>query len=175
MYCPNCAKAASTDQNFCRSCGFSLERTSESLLEQLSGDPALGLRRSEHAMERVGSFAFTGFGVVVAAGIFGLIYIVLTRMVLSGAQPIFGIFLAVFLVFAGLSLAFVFWREGRKDQPPAPPSTLRHLPENPVSLHGLSDGSAFEPAQSVVEATTDLLVAENKTRKIADRSSGESL
>lgn len=175
MYCPNCAKPGSTDQKFCRSCGFNLERTAESLAEQLSGDPALGLRGNEKALEKFGSVVFTGFGVAVAAGILGLIYIVLTRMVLSGAQPVSGLFLAAFLVFAGLSLAFVFWRESLKNQPSLTRPVPRNLPDNPVTLRQLGDAAAFEPAQSVTEPTTELLMADGKTRKFADRSADESL
>jgi RNA polymerase subunit RPABC4/transcription elongation factor Spt4 len=173
MYCPNCAKAASTDQKFCRSCGFNLESTAESLLVQLNGDPALALRRKQEAAEKFGTVVFTGFGVVVAIGVAALIYTVLTRMVLSGEHPIFGMFLSIFLVFAALSLAYVFRRESLKDQSPSVRPAPGVLSDDLGTLRQLGDAVSFEHAQSVVEPTTELLMIDNKTRKFADRRDDE--
>ena len=165
MYCPNCANATSTDQKFCRSCGLSLEQTSESLREQLLGNPKLNLSRQERALEKFGSVAFTGFGIAVAFGIGVLIYTVLTSMVLSGTRTVFGLFLIAFILFAGLSLGYVFWRESLKEKRES--LNPAHQPETDSrpTVRELGDAERFVPVQSVVEQTTDLLLTENKTRK----------
>jgi hypothetical protein len=47
MYCPNCGQATSIEQKFCRSCGLSLEKAAQSVVEQL---PAVELNK--HLRER---------------------------------------------------------------------------------------------------------------------------
>ena len=52
MHCPNCGKPAAGDQQFCRSCGMSLE-TIGKLVAQHSGSPVEVQRRSDKvAMEQ---------------------------------------------------------------------------------------------------------------------------
>lgn len=175
MYCPNCAKAAPSGQKFCRSCGFNLERTSELLAEQLSGNPSIELRRQEQALEKFGNVVFTGFGIVGAIGIAALIYAVLSRFVLSGTQPLVGLLLAAILLFAAPALAYVFWRESLR----AKRANIEPFQPNEIDLtknvRELDAETSFMPAQSVVESTTELLLVENKTRKLAYRADDESV
>lgn len=94
---------------------MSLESISAAMLDQL---PAArqDLLRQERRLEKFGNIAFGGFAVVLALGILGFLYYILTQMVLGEAQPLPGILLMAFIVFAGLSLAYVAWNESLKEK-----------------------------------------------------------
>lgn len=63
MYCPSCSTKVVLDQKFCRSCGFSLEKTAQSLSEQQHTEITQNLQGQKDKLERLG---------LVALGIFGL-------------------------------------------------------------------------------------------------------
>jgi hypothetical protein len=145
---------------------MNLEQTATSLLEQFPTDQRPTIRKHEEMLDRFGRIVFGGFGVVVLAGIVGIIYAILTKMVFSGANFWAGLLLIAFVIFAGLSLTYVVLNESLKEkrsklnpQTSAPtaelgaPDTGRLLPE-----------SKFEPAISVTEDTTGLLTPSRETR-----------
>lgn len=112
------------------------------------------------------SVVWTGFGIVAIVAFFFLIGQILIRFIVFGTQPLAGVFLIALLVFAALSLGYVFWRESLKEKreriarapgldsvPPA--NTAREL----VSPY-------FEPVPSVVEDTTDLLPTRRDTKRL---------
>lgn len=176
LFCPACGTRNSTDQSFCRSCGHNLQKAAESLIEQMPGSERSG-DAGTAALEKFGLFAFTGLGIAVSAGIIALIYIILTRMVISGANPIVGILLATFVLFAGLALAYVAWREAVEDnqrrigRPKRPAESVAGAraeagglqSEQPLRL----DDMRFEPVPSVVEGTTRRL---KKTKDLTRKS-----
>src|SRR6185436_14203021 len=76
MYCPNCGKSNSAEQKFCRSCGLSLEKTVQSLADQL---PALELdkqlRERERKVDRlINIVAGSAISIVVVGVLWGIIY-----------------------------------------------------------------------------------------------------
>ena len=70
-------------------------------------------KKQERSLEAFGNLAFGGLGVIVGLSICGFIYLIVTRMILSGTQPVAGVLFALFLIFAGLSLAYVFRNEDK--------------------------------------------------------------
>lgn len=166
MYCPNCASKNSVDQKFCRSCGLNLEQTALSLVEQATGEMAGKIELSQRKLDRFGKIAFGGFGVIVLAGIVGLIYTIIMKMVLSGTQPVVGVMLALFVIFAGLALTYVAFNENLKEKREAikkgrAPAEI----DQPSAATLLSEGYP-RPVPSVTENTTDLLPVKNKTRTL---------
>ncbi len=157
MYCPGCGKENSIEQKFCRDCGMNLENSAASLREQFPNSARTSLEREEKLHRRFGQIAFTGFAIVVDLAIIAMIYFIFTNMVLSGDRPWTGVFLIAFILFAGLSLAYVIWNESIKEkreklqQTPAPEA----LPTPPTGK--LLNESTIEPVPSVVEDTTKLL------------------
>jgi hypothetical protein len=135
------------------------------LAEQFADVPRSDLQKQERMLERFGDVAFTGLGVVVAIGIGAMLYAIVTKMILSGTQPLSGLLLAAFVIFAGLSLAYVFWnetlKESRKRVDLAPGRDL-----NAAATARLIDERPFNPAPSVVEDTTALLSIERKTKEL---------
>jgi len=163
MFCPNCGANNSTEQKFCRSCGLNLEAAAQSLLEQIPSAANAGLLKRKRALEKFGGIAFTGLGIAILSGIIGLIYLILTKMVLSGSSPAAGLILILFVIFAALTLAYVFMNETLKKKGPNPEMT-RELGKGDETGKLLEEGH-FEAA-SVTVRTTDLLYPENKTRPL---------
>jgi hypothetical protein len=166
MFCPNCSANNSTEQNFCRSCGLNLEDTAKSLLAQIPSAETAALMRREKMLEKFGNTVWSGFGTVTLIGIGALVYTIIASLVLSGKNPLLGILLAAFIVFAALTLIYVFFNEDLKEKrkkinPAAAPefsevkTTGKFLEEKP-----------FEPVPSVIEDSTELLFVENKTKRL---------
>jgi hypothetical protein len=162
MFCPNCSANNTTDQKFCRSCGLNLEQTANSLLVQFPNAEFALLQKQERMLERFGNVVFTGFGLVIAAGIVAIIYTILSKWVFSGTQPFGGLLLIAFMIFAGLSLAYVIFAETLKEKRKKLNPRLNSKTSDLVPPKQLSDDAVFEPAVSVVEDTTELLTTEKK-------------
>ncbi len=114
-------------------------------------------------LERFGQIAFGGFGVVVLTAIAGLIYWIVTKVILTGESFWGGILLIAFMVFAALTLAYVFLRESINEKKQKINPQLAGNPD--ASVPRLGDAT-FQPAVSVIEDTTDLLPVENRTKKL---------
>ena len=165
MFCPSCGSQNSIDQKFCRSCGMNLEQSVSSILEQYPDGSRAELQRQERSLEKFGSVAFGGFGIVVGLAICGFIYLIFMRMILSGTSPVAGVLLILFLIFAALTLAYVIQNETLKEKrrkiEPAPgAATLA-----PNASAKLLDESRIEPVPSVTENTTRRLKVERKNAK----------
>jgi uncharacterized membrane protein YvbJ len=109
MFCPNCGANNSTEQKFCRSCGLNLELSAKSLVEQLPNSQNANFIKQTQQVEKFGNFALGGLGIVLVAAISAIIYIIFSKMILTGANVLVGILLIAFLIFAMLSLVFVFF------------------------------------------------------------------
>jgi ABC-type transport system involved in cytochrome bd biosynthesis fused ATPase/permease subunit len=135
---------------------MNLELSASSMLEQYP-DGRTDLQRQEHSLEAFGTLAVGGLVVIVGLAICGFIYLIVTRMILPGTQPIAGALLALFLVFAGLSLAYVFRNEALKDKRrkmTLAPGLGNQLPADTKELLA---ASVRDPLPSVTEDTTRLL------------------
>jgi len=166
MFCPNCGANNSTEQKFCRSCGLNLERTAESMLEQLPSAESANLLKQEQMLEKFGSIAWSGFGLVLLTAIGAIVYVVFTKMVLTGENILFGILLITFVIFAALSLSYVFLNETLKEKKQKLKSLSASELTEAKNTGNLLEEKHFEPARSVTENTTELLITEGKTQKI---------
>jgi hypothetical protein len=166
MFCPNCGANNSTEQKFCRSCGLNLERTAESLLEQMPSAESAKLLKRERNLERFGNFAFGGFGVVLLIVILSIIYWIITTVILTGDSVFGGIMLIAFIVFAALTLAYVVFNEDLKERKQKTNPTLKNEISEKLDTAKLLEDKPFEPIPSVTENSTELFPIENKTRKL---------
>ena len=157
MFCPACSNPNSTEQKFCRSCGMNLEGTAALLLEQYPEGSHNSLQRQERALERFGKFAFTGFSVAAGLGVVAICYTIMTKMILSGTQPLAGVLFLAFVIFGALGLAYVIWNESLKEKR-AKLKSARELPTPEPNLQLRErDTNDLYPVPSVVEDTTKLL------------------
>jgi hypothetical protein len=146
---------------------MNLEQSALSLREQFPGAPRLDLERQERMLEKFGTFAFGGFGIVLAFAILTFIYLIFSKMVLSGEQPFFGIVLTAFMIFSALTLAYVIWNETLKEK--RQKLQAKRLPNEAVSgpaAAPLLENPHFEPVPSVTEDTTELLAVKRKTKEL---------
>lgn len=165
MFCPNCGANNTTEQNFCRSCGLNLEDTAKSLLAQMPSAETANLLRREQMLEKFGTIAWSGFGIVLLIAIGGIIYAIVTEMILSGKNPYVGALMTAFIVFAALTLAYVVFNEDLKEKKQKLNLRAQKELAEPKTTGKLLEEKPFEPVPSVVENSTELLPVENKTRK----------
>jgi hypothetical protein len=162
MYCPNCGANNANEQSFCRACGLNLEKTAESLLEQIPTAESASLLRRERNLEKFGNIAFAGFGLVLLTGVAGLVYTIISEMIFDGKQPWVGLLLAAFIIFAVLALAYVVLKEDIKERKQKTnPYRPHEIPAADKTFKLLED-KPFEPIQSVTEATTNPLFVKLK-------------
>jgi len=135
-----------------------------SFLQQFPHEGAANIQKQERMLERFGQIAFGGFGLVILAAVVGIIYWIVAKVILTGESFWAGILLIAFIVFAALTLAYVFLRESINEKKQKINPQLTGNPD--VSAGRLGD-SNFQPAMSVIEDTTDLLPVENRTKKLS--------
>ena len=166
MFCPNCGANNSTEQKFCRACGLNLEKSAESLIEQMPTAQSANLLKHEKLVERFGNFALGGLGVVALFGITILIYTIIEKFLVNGTNIYIAILLVAFIVFALLSLIFVIFNESLKEKKAkVNPAINNQLGEKKNTAKLLED-KPFEPISSVTENSTELLYTKNKTQKL---------
>ena len=166
MFCPNCGANNSTEQKFCRSCGLNLEKTAESMLEQIPSAESAKFLKRERNLEKFGNIALGGFGIVLLTGIIAIIYLIITKVILSGNSIFGGIMLIAFIIFASLSLAYVAFNEDLKERKQKTNPTLKNELAEKQDTAKLLEEKPFEPVGSVTENSTELLFVENKTTKL---------
>jgi putative copper export protein len=145
---------------------MNLSETAASLLNQFPEGRANALQRQEQRLERFGQIAFGGFGVVVVAGVVGIIYWIITKTVLTGEGFWSGLLLVAFIIFAVLTLAYVVLRESLKEKrQKLNPQLLAR--ETDVLLPAPAAREIdIEAAMSVIDDTTELLTEKQKTNKL---------
>lgn len=172
MFCPNCGTGNEFEQKFCRSCGMNLEQTAIAMIEQFPTRPRQDVQRQERLLERFGNIAFGGFLIVVVLAIFGLLYTIITKLILNGSQPLAGILLVSFIVFAALTGAYVVLGELLREKKLKNRDVLEGLPEPEFLGESLPPSrmylqpKSFETPTTVTEGTTELLGVRRKTREL---------
>lgn len=167
MFCPNCGKAFSSDLKFCRYCGLNLAAVTESLLEQIPESEILDLKNRERRLERFGGVIFSVFAIIALAGVLGLIYAVLNKMIFSGNNPALGIFLLLFIIFAALALAWVVMNETVKEKRSKIKAGIhpREISTSGSPAKKLPE-TFSEPIPSIIEDTTELLHVKRDTHRL---------
>jgi len=166
MFCPNCGANNSTEQKFCRSCGLNLEQTALSLLEQIPSAESAGLLKRQKNLEKFGNIAFGGFGIVLLIAVSAIIYLIFTKVILSGNSVFGGILLIAFIVFAILTLTYVAFNEDLKERMQKTNPSLNNELAEKRDTAKLLEEKLFEPVSSVTENSTELLYTKNKTKKL---------
>jgi len=158
MYCPNCGTKTSLEQNFCRACGLSLEKTALSLSEQLPAKVDQSLQARKERLEKLGMVALSIFGLGLLSLLMYGIGLKLIDKGLWAILPLVGFFL---IVICGLGSVILFAKAKDLDEKSSkrPQPNLTSGGETTKEL--LSEGH-FEPVPTVTERTTELLSVDKR-------------
>ena len=158
MYCPNCGNKNGDGQNFCRSCGLSLEKIAQSLSEQLPTVAVRRLQERKDKLERLGVTSLSIFGL----GIFGfLLYNIFVRLLPTNGALIAILAVLAAIVFIGSGLASVILFAKAKELKEAAAKRQIELPTEPT---GKLLESREQPSFSVADRTTNLLPVDQKEK-----------
>ena len=158
MYCPNCGTKTTIDQNFCRGCGFSLEKTALSLSEQLPAKVDRSVQEQKERLEKFGVALLCLFG----TGVLILLLILLGQKLIDKGLPgILAMLAAFILIVCGLGSVILFARAKDLEEKSSKrrQSSLTSGSETTKEL--LSEGH-FEPVPTVTERTTELLTVNKR-------------
>jgi hypothetical protein len=156
MYCPNCGTKTSIEQNFCRACGLSLEKTALSLSEQLPAKVDQSLQAQKERLEKLGVAALTVFGISVLSL---LLFLLGQKLIDKGLPGILAMLAALIIIVCGLGSVILFAKAKDLDEK----SSKRRQPNltSGSTKELLSEGH-FEPVPTVTERTTELLAVDKR-------------
>jgi len=179
MHCPGCGVKVSENQNFCRSCGFSLEKVSQLVAEQLTAEQkqaaieiGKGSNDRLHLMEWlgvIGWYTFIGGG---AMGVILIFYPIISKLIIEKGQIIPGIALLLFLAGALLLLPYIHYLESQKDSAKRERQRLKASAEEGATGK-LPPETYPEIKTSITEHTTELL--ETRNAKVTQHTQSDEL
>jgi hypothetical protein len=147
---------------------MNLEQTAAGLLEQFPTGSGSSIAKAEVRLERFGRIAFGGLGIVLVVAVLGIVYAIIRNFIIAGDQPLVGVILAFFVIFAALTLAWVVMNEDLKDKRKKRGLSVDSL-DSTLAQHDtnkLLTQPADAAVNSVTENTTNLLPVEDRTRKL---------
>ena len=156
MHCPGCGAPALLTQRFCRSCGFSLEKITEAVAEQLASPELLNekikLQKRQQKIQRSLLVAGGSFvALIVMSMLSGLIYL----MAVGSLPLVPGVILLILMLTGIVAGSLGTYSERLKRTLADPhPVTTGMLPQSDPGLQ-LEDHEG--PMMSVTERTTNLL------------------
>lgn len=160
MFCPNCGKSTSAEQKFCRACGLSLEKTVQSLAEQLpANDLDKNLKDKQRKVELwIKLVAGSAISLVTLGVLWGIIY---DLMLVKGKILTGLVFLGFILGLITFAL-LVMYRESliKKSANHSSSQTSPLLQAD--NSEKLLPESYLQPLPSVTDRTTELLEVEKK-------------
>jgi hypothetical protein len=160
MYCPNCGKSTAVEQKFCRSCGLSLEKTAQSLVEQLAAnDLDNEIQEKQRIVELwIKIAAGSAISIVTIGVLWGIIY----GLIISKGQVLKGLVFLGFILGLITFALLVIYRESLLKK------SASRLPGQTSPLQAAENNEKFlpdapiEPLTSVTEQTTELLKVERR-------------
>lgn len=162
MYCPNCGNKNAEDQNFCRSCGLSLEKIAQSLSEQMPTVPVRSLQERKDKLERLGLTSLSIFGL----GIVGFfLYNIFFKLLPTNGALIATLAVLAAAIFIAAGLASVILFAKAKELKEAPGNRTIGPPGEPT---GRLLESHEQPVFSIADRTTNLLPVDAKKNSQTD-------
>src|SRR6266851_3652110 len=154
MHCPRCGTNATVGQQFCRSCGLSLERVAELLGNELPLDASI--RQNELARLGERQQKFQDWGGIAGLITFGLILllfiiVVFSQMILKGGALIgVGLLLILLAIGAGIMGVFQAYSKSLKEKLAHPP-----LLKSDESDEARKIEAYREPVPTITDRTTE--------------------
>ena len=162
MHCPRCGADALVGQQFCRSCGFNLEKVGELLAEQPTAALDSELARAHLRQRRLEHWAGVAGLTMLAVIILTLIYLIVAEIMIKGDHFGAGLLLLLFFIGCAVVAGLQGYAKALKQ---------RLTQKNSATIKELLAASAtseldphHQSAASVTELTTDLLPAQPAKR-----------
>lgn len=153
MHCPNCGRAASTDQQFCRTCGLNLAEFSQLLGEKL---PSLkeDLRDQKRKFERWALRLWTGAGAIFYVALY---WAIISEIIIGKGHVLGGtLFLLMITALSVGGLLILYSSALEKRSKYMQSDRQQSLPERDTAPE-LLPGTNASLRVSVTDHTTELL------------------
>lgn len=161
MFCPNCGANNNRKQNYCRFCGLNLQETAKSLVNQIVfGEDSRSLKKLS-SVKRVVDFTSTAVIGMLVVGIAAYLFLFDPKF----GKDLIKISLGVFFLLKTIQeIISYFQRRARSENKRFEPNGGERFKS--VETAKLLEEKPFDPVPSVIENSTELFPAENKTRKL---------
>jgi hypothetical protein len=168
MHCPNCGHKATPSQNYCRSCGFNLEKFL-ALYDERSCRTETSLSNVHSSLEKIMAYlSFAGGAAFVGGSAFFIIFLlygIVAKIIIEKGQIYLGSTLLLFLIGAILLLISIYYKESQKDKSRQKTEHWTRELTPPTATNDLFLKKYLEQAPSVTEKTTELFEARNENVK----------
>jgi hypothetical protein len=161
MFCPNCGANNNKRQNYCRFCGLNLQESAKSLMNQIVfGEDSKSLKKLS-SIKRVVDFTSTALIGMLVVGIAAYLFFFDPKF----GKDLIKISLGVFFLLKTIQeIIGYFQRQARSENKRFEPNVVERFESKETAK--LLEEKPFEPVPSVIENSTELFPAENKTRKL---------
>jgi RNA polymerase subunit RPABC4/transcription elongation factor Spt4 len=154
MHCPQCGTIATPGQQYCRSCGLSLEKVAEligaALTVETGDDEIARLKELQRKHENWGGIAgMVAFGLVIAL----FVFLVVSQIMMKGGLLILLGSLLILLAIGALTM--VYFHASAKSLK----EKLAEKKLSPASTQPATEMTDRRPLISITENTTELLSA----------------
>lgn len=158
MYCPNCGNTASTDQQFCRTCGLNLAEFSQLLADKL---PSLKgeIQDQKRKFERWALRLWTGAGAVFYIALY---WAIISEIIIGKGHVLGGTLFLLVITALSIGGLLILYSSALERRSKYMQSDRREaLPTRDTASELLSSSSP-ELRTSVTEHTTELLEDDEK-------------
>lgn len=155
MHCPRCAADALVEQQFCRACGFNLEKVAELLGEQPLAPTNTDLVRARQHQRRLEHWAGIGGLAMMSFVLLAVVYLVVSEMMIKGGHIGAGLVFLLVILGAAVMAGLKGYAQALKQRLSQQAMPLARLDLTPAATKQLDPH--LEPADSVTEHTTTLL------------------
>jgi hypothetical protein len=167
MHCPNCGTKASIGQNFCRACGFGLEKVEQLIADQKTAatDQTLETvgRFSDDRLRKMEKWAARALFALGSIGVSLILWAIIVKLMIKEGAIFPGSMLLMLVIGVVLGLFLVYLKEERKNSASTQSNQQHRLPQAQETAKMLSEPNA-EMAASVTEQTTTRLEEKLESR-----------
>jgi ribosomal protein L37E len=156
MHCPNCGSKASIGQNFCRACGFGLEKVEQLIADQKAATEQTTVatgRLSDDWLRKFEKWATRALLALGGIAVSLILWAIIVKLMIKEGAIFPGSMLLMLVIGVVLLLFLVYLKEERKNSGPPQSNQGRRLPQAQETAKMLSEPNA-EMAVSATEQTT---------------------
>jgi hypothetical protein len=167
MHCPNCGTKASIGQNFCRACGFGLEKVEQLIADQRTGateqTTVADGRFSDDWLRKMEKWAVRALFAIGSIAVSLILWAIIVKLMIKEGA-IFAGSMILMLVIGVVLLGFLAYLQEKRKKSASTQSNQGHrLPQAQETAKMLSEPNA-EMAASVTEQTTTRLEEKLESR-----------